>query len=580
MKYIKTISCLLVLALLAGCALLDEPDKPLVNGDGGKIAHVKVSIGGNARVILPVFDWNFSKYVLSAEPAEGNTQTAPDSETIDGTDDEGVIYVPYGDWIITVTAYINVSGTDYAAAKGSVPVSVQSYYEWVTIPVNIPESGGNGTFSYKVTYPSGGSAAVKLAPLTGITAVSEPVIDESVNSSGTTVNKPVAGGMYFLTVSAAANGKTVIRNEIVHIYPQLTSNADYIFTKLDFGASYLQLEGTINVKVNGVQPNYAYLFYSYSSESYGGMGGANINFTSTDGSGKWNINVSDIPVGANTIYFGVNASLGGDTVILNNTPIRKDLPGIPIPSDDETGINLGTIAFTIDLTSQALTENTWKDDSIIEKYGVNWYSIDVTKGTNYYLWWNDGNYGDGSKSLPIQVNAWYSDKSMVVLSGYSAWDDPVGFTANSTGTVYIKVSSWSDTGTYAIAYSTNSRFHNNSLPDLTSITAAPLTEDEWVDGEITTEYGVDWYSINVTAGEEYNLWWNDVYDGDDSKTLYIDVYAWYSSEMTVNLSRHWNAWDYPSRFTAVSTGTVYIRVRSSGGWTGTGTYAIKYNTTE
>jgi len=576
MKHLKTfISLCAAILLLAACTMLEEPGKPAIN-NGTEVARVKVDIGGNARTILPDFDWNFSKYVLSAAPAGDNTQTAPEPATIDGTDNWGYIYVPYGDWIITVTAYVKVGAAEYAAAKGSAPLSVWGDYQSVNIPVNLPQSGGTGTFSYTVTYPSPGTASVKLAPLSGITPGFNLVFNESVSSPGTTVNKSnIASGMFFLTVSATSNGKTVTRSEVVHIYPQLTSRANYAFTKLDFGADSLQIGGTINVKVNGQQPDYAYLNLSFGQN--GSSRDSYINFTGNDGSGTWNFNMSNLPVGVNTMYFSVVAYSGGDNVILNHTPNRKELSSFPLPLDDKTDINLGPVTFTVDTTSQPLAPNSWRDGIITERYGVKWYSINVTAGMSYYLWWNGRWSGDGSKTMPINVYAWYSNGNEVSLSdNYNAWNDPAAFTAESAGMVYIRVSGWEETGTYAIAYSTDSRWFNNSFPDLNSIVTTPLSEDAWVHGEITTSRGVKWYSMNVSAGQTYQLWWNDGYDGDGDKTLDIDVYAWYRNETAVYLSRHDSAYWDPAQFTAAFTGTVYIRVRAYDGWNDTGTYAIRF----
>jgi hypothetical protein len=106
-----------------------------------------------------------------------------------------------------------------------------------------------------------------------------------------------------------------------------------------------------------------------------------------------------------------------------------------------------------------LAANTWKDDTITNGGDVNWYSISVTGGTTYYLWWNDAD-GDGSKTLDIDIYAYDSVGNQISLgSNNSAWDDPVSFTANSSGTVYVRARAYGgnnyDTGTYAIAYNTS-----------------------------------------------------------------------------------------------------------------------------
>jgi hypothetical protein len=109
-----------------------------------------------------------------------------------------------------------------------------------------------------------------------------------------------------------------------------------------------------------------------------------------------------------------------------------------------------------------LTVNTWTNDSITSSTanGEIWYSFDVTSGATYYVWWNDGysTTGDGTKTLDVKVSAYYSNNSPI--TGFqdtdAAWSSAKTFTANSNGTVKLKVSPYttSKTGTFAIAYNT------------------------------------------------------------------------------------------------------------------------------
>jgi len=120
-----------------------------------------------------------------------------------------------------------------------------------------------------------------------------------------------------------------------------------------------------------------------------------------------------------------------------------------------------------------------------------------------------------------------------------------------------------------------------NLDLFTPVSPSSLTANTWHNGNITVIGHVDWYSINVTSGTRYYLWWNDSYEGDGTKSLDIDVYALYSSTNIIQFDNFNNdsAWHNPVSFTASSTGTVYIRVRAYDGWPNTGTYAIVYNTT-
>jgi uncharacterized repeat protein (TIGR02543 family) len=105
-----------------------------------------------------------------------------------------------------------------------------------------------------------------------------------------------------------------------------------------------------------------------------------------------------------------------------------------------------------------LTAGTWANGIITSGSSPNneaWFSFNVTNGTTYYVWWNDSFQGNSTKTSDVMVSAEYSDGSSVFTATDSAWDTPRGFLATSTGTVKLRVYS-SNTGTFAIVYSTNS----------------------------------------------------------------------------------------------------------------------------
>ena len=555
MRFMKMVKLLALVTLFAGCNVVQGPEKPIINEggngeDNGRVSRVQVTIGDNARTILPDLKEGFSKFILSAEPIEGNTQSAPSPVEITDGSSVGTIAIPYGDWVITATAYVNVSGVDYPAAKGSAPLYVYETNHWITIKVNAPELGGTGTFNYTVAYPSDGSAQLTLAPFGNGT----PVIDASV-SSGVMGTQDIPSGVYFLTVAATAREKTVIRNEVVHIYPYSVTNADYVFTKPDFGDS-LNLSGTVKVLVNGEQPDEAYLYLSTIQNSWD----VPINFSGNDGNGTWSISLSNVQ-GVNTF----------EVYVIAGSFLYKQLPDIAVPVDDTDNIDLGTV--DIAFKPVPLPADTWVDGNITTSSTEDWYSIDVTAGTTYYFWLNNGHAGDGTKTLYGYFEGCYSNGSYI-FGAEMAWYDPVSFTADYSGTVYIRVSGWGNTGTYAIGYSTDSYWHNNSLnPD----NAVPLPADTWVDGNITVSYAVDMYSINVTAGTTYYVWWNDRYSGDGTGTLDVDVYAYTDGG---GIIFYGDDIGYESMsFTVDHSGTVYIRVRALNGGYSTGTYAIMYSTT-
>jgi uncharacterized repeat protein (TIGR02543 family) len=111
-----------------------------------------------------------------------------------------------------------------------------------------------------------------------------------------------------------------------------------------------------------------------------------------------------------------------------------------------------------------LTANTWADGSITSTASGTavWYSFNVTSGTTYYVWWNGGysGYGNGTKTLDIKASAYYSNGTAIFTGINQGWTSPRSFTANTSGTVKIKVEPFSSgsTGTFAVAYrTTNTR---------------------------------------------------------------------------------------------------------------------------
>jgi hypothetical protein len=108
--------------------------------------------------------------------------------------------------------------------------------------------------------------------------------------------------------------------------------------------------------------------------------------------------------------------------------------------------------------------------------------------------------------------------------------------------------------------------------------ATPLTNNVKVNGNISSGDSTALYSINVTSGTTYHLWWDD----SDTDWNMMDVRVrGYSGNgilfFDMNYSKDSDWGNYYS-FTATSTGTVYIMVYPYDEYE-TGTFSIVYNTT-
>jgi len=101
-----------------------------------------------------------------------------------------------------------------------------------------------------------------------------------------------------------------------------------------------------------------------------------------------------------------------------------------------------------------------------------------------------------------------------------------------------------------------------------------LTSGTWTSGTINSDDV--WYSFNVTGGTTYNVWWNDKYGGDDTKTADIIVSA-YNSNGSPIFEEIDFGWYSPQSFTASSSGTVKLKVQKYDTYSG-GNFAIVYST--
>ncbi|MCL2230213.1 MAG: hypothetical protein FWC01_03900 [Treponema sp.] len=253
MKILKILSIFALVLLVAGCDVLIGPDG--IAGNSGNLSKVQVNIGGNARTLLPNLDVGdddengFSKYEISAEPINGNSNSAPANVEIYGTDYYGEIVLPFGDWKITVTAFIKHEGVDYPVVSGTVTFAVNELLHSVNVPIIVPTQGGEGTIEYIINYPDDAEVSLKLVKWP-IVQSGTPVIDDDAIESGETGTKNIASGIYFLTITAELDSKTIIKNQIVHIYDKRTTYVDYSFEPADFKNAMIKLSGNLNITVD------------------------------------------------------------------------------------------------------------------------------------------------------------------------------------------------------------------------------------------------------------------------------------------------------------------------------------------
>jgi hypothetical protein len=116
---------------------------------------------------------------------------------------------------------------------------------------------------------------------------------------------------------------------------------------------------------------------------------------------------------------------------------------------------------------------------------------------------------------------------------------------------------------------------SDRIPVPAAGTGTVLTEDNWIDGDISSPGVVDWYTVTAAADTTYYLQWDDGYNigTGSSKTLYGSVSIYRSDGTPVFLTV--GGFMYPATVSVNAGEIVYVRVE---GWetTVTGTYAIRY----
>ena len=233
-----------------------------------------------------------------------------------------------------------------------------------------------------------------------------------------------------------------------------------------------------------------------------------------------------------------------------------------------------------DSSATRLVENAWTDGKISKEGQVKKYTVDVTKGTRYFIWLNDSEEGDRTKTANAGLKISHEDGT-VIRDSYTSWlyTKPLTFSASSTGTVTITVAAYDwgwekGTGTYAIRYTSRSEYDT-------------LTEEKWKDDSIIATGQTNKYTFTAAEKTRYFIYLNDTDAGSGITTKTADVGLKIAHSDGSVICDNYDSADslYSEPYTFISSiyDTITITVAShSGGWatgsweTGTGTYAVKY----
>jgi hypothetical protein len=408
--------------ILSGCFNVLDPSREQGEDAGSAGGSVTIRVSGSpeaARTLYPRAE--FSKIVLSFTPKGGQTAYGP--ETLPTGESSVVLTgLENGNWEVSAKGYVQIDangdgtiggGEEFEAASSS-PVSftIISGSAQVNIPLSAEPmaSGGTGYFSYSVSFPPG---KVDTASLRFTTPNGGVVYDSSTsayigekdlkaNPSGTI---SLAPGYYLVRIELQNIYQRAGRTEIVHIYPNMETRADYTFTPADF-TDFIVLSGTVDIKIDGIRPDYAYVS-AYKSESYGSwgdqLGYGDVQWDGGTGvsTGTWKVGILPSSPARNVILEVSTQSGGfskwwetGVTVTVSNT----DYPNIPITINKQTLTLSGTAAVTVNGSSFGAGPDEYIQVSLYDKDG--------SEG-NYgnQIGYGSVNTGDGTWSMVIEKPA-------------------------------------------------------------------------------------------------------------------------------------------------------------------------------
>ena len=173
--------------------------------------------GGEARTVLP--STAFDKYVYTFTKSGGAAvEKAPDKN--------GIFTLEIGSYTVEVKAYVGTAGSYTLVASGVSSQFTVSSGSNAAVKVLLSEvnTGGQGKFTYTITYPVGATADISLKKWPDLNDIA---LSPSTQGNSKTQTVQLASGSYLLKVLVDKNGLYGGISEALHIYPALTT----VYTK-------------------------------------------------------------------------------------------------------------------------------------------------------------------------------------------------------------------------------------------------------------------------------------------------------------------------------------------------------------
>jgi hypothetical protein len=218
---IKLILLTLILTL-AGCAnaLLEKP------AGGGDPSLVTITIGGAAPRTLVPAALDDARYELSFS---GHPTASHDPVPVTGG--SATVSLQPGPWTITATAYAGDPETAVARGSENITVGVDTEVNITLDPIT--DSEVKGIFQYAIAIDSNvtiDSATLVLTRFPPAEPPQEPVVNVNLTTENLTDTvSSIPAGYYRLRIAIEAEGFPSGIDEVVYIYPGLTTLASYSF---------------------------------------------------------------------------------------------------------------------------------------------------------------------------------------------------------------------------------------------------------------------------------------------------------------------------------------------------------------
>jgi hypothetical protein len=294
----------------------------------------------------------FTKYVLNFTCTSDGGQTYG-PKTI--TSASAAVYddIPNGTWSITAKGFVTINGTEYEAAEGSETITIDGTDKSVGIDISASQSGANGYLYYDIKFPISKVTSASLVvsqfgsnstvAAIDLTASASGFIDSGASGSG------LAPGYYRLDVTLQNDYQRAGVTEIVHIYSNMETRAEYAYTDADF-VDFITLSGTITAAMNGAASDSVYIS-AYTGGSNQNLGSVSISPYS-DGE-TWSMVIPAFE-SATSVVFSVDLydSSGSGWV--------SGLSPTTVQGSDVSGINLSAnyASVTLSGTIGAITVNS------------------------------------------------------------------------------------------------------------------------------------------------------------------------------------------------------------------------------